>query len=75
MLERRADGAAKRLRYDLSMEPENAIQAALAKGVGDEDIVATIMRETNVDEVTARQILAMEKGRPPAEWDDVVSLP
>jgi hypothetical protein len=57
------------------MRDESAIQDALASGVPDEEIVATIMRETNSDETTARQILAMEKGLPREEWDDVITLP
>jgi len=52
----------------------NAIEEALASGVPDEEIVALIMRESDVDETTARQILAMEKGEPREEWDDVVDV-
>ena len=49
---------------------ENAIQKAIERGISDDEIIVTIMRETRVDEEQARQILAQEKGLPREEWDD-----
>lgn len=65
------DVAAKRARYHLCMA-ENGIQKALAQGISDDEIVVTIMRESNVDEEQARQILSMEKDEPRENWDDVL---
>lgn len=51
---------------------ENAIQAALARGVSEDALAATIVAETGVSDTEARQIIAQERGDLPETWDDVI---
>lgn len=48
------------------------IDAAIAAGTDDDEIVAEIMRDARCDEVMARSILSREKGEPQENWDDCV---
>ena len=51
-----------------------SIREALDRGMTDEAIVALIVKHLRVDETTARQSLAMEKGEPRENWDDVIDV-